>query len=47
MEFNIENLKRRSKQVFEETRPKTNTAKRIGDIFYDTVCEIENVYNKD
>jgi len=46
MEFNLENLKRRSRQVAEETRPKQNTAKRIGNIFYDTVCEIENLYRK-
>jgi hypothetical protein len=46
MEFNIENLKLRSQQVSEETRPKANTSKRIGDIFYDIVSEIENVYKK-
>lgn len=46
MEFNIENLKRRSQQVAEETRPGKNTSTRIGEIFYDIVCEIENVYRK-
>ena len=46
MEFNIESLKRRSQQVTEESRPHMNSAKRIGEIFYDVVCEMENVYKK-
>jgi hypothetical protein len=46
MEFNIENLKRRSQMVAEESRPKMNTAKRIGELFYDLTSEIEHVYKK-
>jgi hypothetical protein len=46
MEFNIENLKRRSQQISEESRPKSITSKRMGDMFYDVVTEIENVYKK-
>ena len=46
MKFNFENLKRRSEQISNETRPGMNTAKRIGSLFYDIVCEIEGVYKK-
>jgi hypothetical protein len=46
MEFNIGNLKRRSQQVADETRTGQNTSKRIGRMFYDIVCEIENTYRK-
>lgn len=46
MEFNFGNLKRRAEQISDETRPGMNTAKRIGGVFYDIVCEIENVYTK-
>lgn len=46
MESNFGDLKRRSQQVADETRTRKNTAKRIGNIFFDIVCEIENVYKK-
>lgn len=46
MEFNIENLKRRSQQIAEETRQGKNTAERIGTMFYDTAVEIGEVYKK-
>jgi hypothetical protein len=46
MEFNIENLKRRSQQIAEETRQGKNTAERIGTMFYDTAVEIGDVYKK-
>ncbi|WP_304344335.1 hypothetical protein [Chryseobacterium koreense] len=46
MEFNIENLKRRSQNVADETRKGKNTAERIGGLFFDVVSEIDNVYRK-
>lgn len=46
MEYNIGNLKRKSQEIANETRKGANTAKRIGDHFYDIVCEIENIYKK-
>ena len=46
MEFNIENLKRRSQIVKDEIGKGKNTTERIGGLFYDIVSEIENVYKK-
>ena len=43
MEFNIENLKRRSQIVKDEIGKGKNTTERIGGLFYDIVSEIENV----
>ena len=46
MEFNFENLKRRAEQISDETRKASITPKRVGGIFYDIVCEIENIYKR-
>lgn len=46
MEFNLENLKRRSQIVRDEKGKGKNTSERIGGIFYDIVTEIEHIYKK-
>ncbi len=46
MEYNIGNLKRRSQEVADESRKGANTAKKIGNLFYEIVCEIESIYKE-
>jgi hypothetical protein len=46
MKFNIDDLKLRSQQIADETRPRQNTAERIGEMFFDIVVLIESVSKK-
>lgn len=41
----LNELKRRSDQIRNETRPGRNTALRIGSLFYDIVSEVEVIYS--